>query len=291
VRQSRRRISLNRNELADKIAETVAGDGGDVKEMDRMKRIAAGIGAAVLASCGLFGQTAPPPRAFEVASIRPHPGRVPRIGVYTSGPLLTAEACAVKGLIMYAYNVENYQVASTAPLSTVGDIRYDVVAKAEGAGVPTTAEFREMLQSLLADRFKLAVHREMRGTPVYALVVGRNGPKLKKSASEAGPMANVGVSGRDYEVNLPKATMDRLVELINQVSGLDRPVVDKTAIAGAYDIRLTFTPEYRISRGEESDLSGIRIFTAVEQLGLRLAPQKADVETIVVDRVEKPSEN
>jgi uncharacterized protein (TIGR03435 family) len=67
--------------------------------------------------------------------------------------------------------------------------------------------------------------------------------------------------------------------------------VDKTAVAGAYDIRLTFTPEYRISRGEEADLSDIRIFTAVEELGLRLAPQKANVETIVVDRVEKPSEN
>jgi uncharacterized protein (TIGR03435 family) len=259
--------------------------------MNPMKTIASALGAAVLASGGLFGQPAPPPRAFEVASIRPHPGRVPRIGVYTSGPLLTAEACAVKGLIMYAYNVENYQVASTAPLAAAGDIMYDVVAKAEGGGVPTRDEFREMVQSLLADRFKLAVHRERKEIPVYALVVGKNGPKLKNSATDARSMANAGVSGRNYDYDLPKATMGRLVELINQVSGLDRPVVDKTAIAGAYDIRLTFTPEYRISRGEEADLSDIRIFTAVEELGLRLAPQKAEVETIVVDRVEKPSEN
>jgi len=192
---------------------------------------------------------------------------------------------------MYAYNAENYQVAGTAPLSAVGDIMYDVVAKAEGNGVPTRDEFRQMVQSLLADRFQLAVHRERKEMPVYALVVGKNGPKLKNSAPDAGSMANVGVGGRNYDYDLPKATMGRLVELINQVSGLDRPVVDKTALAGVYDIRLTFTPEYRISRGPESDLNDIRIFTAVEELGLRLAPQKADVETVVVDRVEKPSEN
>jgi uncharacterized protein (TIGR03435 family) len=192
---------------------------------------------------------------------------------------------------MYAYNLENYQVAGTAPLLAVGDAMYDVVAKAEGDGVPTRDEFRQMMQSLLADRFKLAVHREMKETPVYALVVGKNGPKLKESAPDTDPTERIGVSGRNYDATIPKATMDRLVEHINQYAFLDRPALDKTGLTGAYDIKLTYTPEFKIGRGEEADLSEIGIFAAVEQLGLRLAPQKADVEMLIVDHVEKPSEN
>jgi uncharacterized protein (TIGR03435 family) len=178
---------------------------------------------------------------------------------------------------MYAYNLRNDQVSRTTSLLTVGDTMYDIVAKAEGEGTPTRAEFRQMLQSLLADRFKLEVHREMKEMPVYALVVGKNGPKLKESAPDADPWAHTGVSGRNYEVTMPKATMEGLVKEISNAAFLDRPVLDKTGLTGTYDIRLTYTPENRMSRGPEPDLD-VSIFTAVqEQLGLRLVQQKADV--------------
>ena len=251
------------------------------------------MGAALIfgACCEAFGQSAPPPRAFEVASVKPHPGPVPRIDISTSGSRLTAEAYTVLGLIMYAYNLRNDQVSRTTSLLTVGDTMYDIVAKAEREGTPTRAEFRQMLQSLLADRFKLEVHREMKEMPVYALVVGKNGPKLKESAPDADPWAYTGVSGRNYEVTMPKATMERLVKEISNAAFLDRPVLDKTGLTGTYDIRLTYTPENRMSRGPEPDLD-VSIFTAVQdQLGLRLVQQKADVEILVVDHVEKPSEN
>ena len=86
------------------------------------------------------------------------------------------------------------------------------------------------------------------------------------------------------------ATMEGLVEQISNAF-LDRPVVDKTGLTGTYDIRLTYTPENWMSRGPEPDLD-VSIFTAVqEQLGLRLVQQKANVEILVVDHVENPSEN
>jgi uncharacterized protein (TIGR03435 family) len=85
--------------------------------------------------------------------------------------------------------------------------------------------------------------------------------------------------------------MEGLVKEISNAAFLDRPVLDKTGLTGTYDIRLTYTPENRMSRGPEPDLD-VSIFTAVqEQLGLRLVQQKADVEILVVDHVEKPSES
>jgi uncharacterized protein (TIGR03435 family) len=118
-----------------------------------------------------------------------------------------------------------------------------------------------MLQSLLADRVKLRVHREMKEMPVYALVVGKNGPKLKESAPDADPGGHTGVSGRNYVVTMPKTTMGRLVQEMSNTAFLDRPVLEKTGLTGAYDFKLTYTPENKMSRGPEPDLD-VSIFTA-----------------------------
>lgn len=152
-------------------------------------------------SAGLFGQSAPPARTFEVASVKPHDGPAHIIGISTSGQRLEGQAEMVRGLIMWAYNLKNYQISSPEKVySAVGDTMYDIVAKAEGEVVPTRSEFRQMLQLLLADRFKLKVHTESREMPVYELVVGKNGPKFKESARDASPMGRLTVSGRDYVV-------------------------------------------------------------------------------------------
>jgi uncharacterized protein (TIGR03435 family) len=244
-----------------------------------------------LAALSLFGQSTPPPRAFEVASVRPHQGPMPRIDITTSGPRLNAEAEAVFGLIMYAYNLKRYQLSLAGPNVQVDDTFYDIVAKAEGDGAPTGDEFRQMLQTLLADRFKLKVHREMKEMPVYALVVGKNGPKLKESAPDTDSTMHLSVSGRNYVVTRPKATMEDVVGGISNAF-LDRPVLDKTGLTGTYDFKMTYTPDTRVNRGGDPDPSDISIFTAVqEQLGLRLEPQKAEVEILVVDHVERPSGN
>src|SRR5580658_3035508 len=150
----------------------------------------------VLISSRLLAQPATSSRPFEVASVKPHTGPG-RVGISTSGPRLNAEPANLWALIAYAYNLKTYQIPSTPPLSALGNEYYDIVAKAEGDGAPTKDEFRGMLQLLLADRFKLAVHRETREIPVYALVVGKNGPKLKPSAPDASADTHFAASGRN----------------------------------------------------------------------------------------------
>lgn len=239
-------------------------------------------------AAGAFAQT---PR-FEVASIRPHQPPTPRISISTTGPRLIAEATTTFGLITWAYGLKNYQISPAPALSRSEALytMYDVAAKAEGEAEPTQDQFRHMLQGLLADRFKLKTHRESREMEVYALVIGKSGPKLKPSSADGSPMGYMHVEGRNYHATRAKATMDDIVQAIAN-SFLDRPVVDHTGLDGNYVLDLTYTPDIRSNRGDP-DPGDISIFTAVqEQLGLRLEPQKASVEVLAIDSVEKPSEN
>jgi bla regulator protein blaR1 len=239
----------------------------------------------------LLAQSAASDRPFEVASIRPHQGPMRTLDARISGPRLSWEAANLRGLIMFAYNLKNYQIAGNVPLLTVGDERFSLEAKAEGGSPRTMEEFRQMMQLLLVDRFKLQMHREMHEIPVYALVVPKNGPKLKPSAPDADPTFHYGGSGRSTVVTMPKADMADVLDAISH-SMLDRPVLDKTGLTGTYDVRLVFTPDTRANRASEPDPNDISILTAVqEQLGLKLKPQKALIEVLVVDRAEKPTEN
>jgi uncharacterized protein (TIGR03435 family) len=238
-----------------------------------------------LLACCAFSQ-----RTFEVASIRPHPDPPHSIGISTAGNRLTVEASFTGPIILYAYNLKSYQIDIPKSLYAATDTMYDIAAKAGGDGTPSTDEFRQMLQALLADRFKLKFHREMREMQVYALVIGKNGPKLKESVADTDSAANFRVNGRDYQVTMPKTTMDGVLRGISNAF-LDRPVLDKTGLAGTYDLRLTYTPDIPSNRAS-SDPADISIFDAVQdQLGLKLEPQKAMIEVLVVDHVEKPSEN
>jgi uncharacterized protein (TIGR03435 family) len=173
----------------------------------------------VCLSAALLAQSEPPPRRFEVASVKLHQGPG-RIGISTSGPRLNAVAAGPLLLIMYAFNLKSYQISRTSALLALGDEFYDIAAKAEGDVAPAQDEFRGMLQLLLADRFQLRVHRETREVPVYALVVGKNGPKFKPSVPGASPDAHYAASGRNYELTIPGATMDDVLKAIEN-SGQD----------------------------------------------------------------------
>lgn len=265
----------------------------------------AGVGIAVIAGRVVFGlmnapqicaqsaSTPPGPSSFEVASIRPNPGPWHvLLGYSSSGPRLTLEAYTVSDLIGEAYGLKNYQVtlAESRARPIVYGTYYNIVAKAEGDGTPTKGEFRQMLQRLLAERFNLKFHREMKELPVYALVVGKNGPKFKESAPDAVFISHHGVNGHNQNMTLVKATMESLADDLSMDFGIDRPILDKTGLTGTYDIKLEATPEFRINRG--ADPGDISVFTAVqEQLGLKLEPTKGPVEVVVIDHVERPSEN
>ncbi len=227
--------------------------------------------------------------AFEVASIRPHQGPLRIImGFESSGPRLKLEGYTLRGLIMEAYNLRSYQVSTAAG----DDTFFDVAAKAEGDASPTRVDFRQMLRTLLAERFNLKAHYDVKEIPVYALVVGKNGPKFKESAPDTTLKGLFGVNGRNQTIIMPRETMDSLANDIWQINLVDdRPVVNETGLVGTYDIKLEATPKFRIERNPQpEDLS---VFTAIqEQLGLKLEPTKANVQILVVDHVdEKPSEN
>jgi uncharacterized protein (TIGR03435 family) len=238
-----------------------------------------------LSALGQFAASTP---AFEVASVKPHQGPLSTIDISTAGPRLNVEGESVRGLIMYAYGMKNYQVVQTPALGALKNKTYDILAKADGDGIPTKAEFRHMLQLLLVDRFKMVIHHEVRQMPVYALIVGKNGPKFKESAPNATYSATAYVVGHNETMAWSKATMDEITTDLPIYT--DRPVVDKTGLTGTYDIKLEATIGSLLTRDpEETDIS---LATAVqEQLGLKLVPQNAMVDVIVVDHVENPSEN
>jgi uncharacterized protein (TIGR03435 family) len=231
-------------------------------------------------------------QSFEVASVKIHEGPSRgRPGVFTSGTRLEGNARTVVALVMFAYNVKSYQVAPTRALEPFGDTFYDIDARAPGETPPSAEDFRQMVQALLEQRFRVKMHREKREMPVYEMVVAKKGPKLKPAAPDADTVLRNSASGRNWGVTVGSMTMKRLAELVENQGFVGRPVIDKTGLTGHYAVHLTYTPDIPPNRGSDTP-DDISIFTAlVEQLGLKLEAAKAMIETIVVDHVEKPSAN
>lgn len=159
-------------------------------------------------------------------------------------------------------------------------------------------EVRARMQALLAERFQLAVRKEKKEVPVYALVVAKNGPKLKES-QVAGAEGKRMMRGRPGDLEVEGVSVDGLANFLSR--SMERPVIDKTGLTGKYDFRLQWTPEQRGPGGMEKeagigaatpDPMGATIFTAVqEQLGLKLEATKGMAEVVVIERAEKPTEN
>jgi len=234
---------------------------------------------AAWASCALLAQS------FEVASIRLHTDQVRMVGLTTSGPRVTISAFSVSNLVEYAYDLKMYQVVGGPDWATSD--RYDIVAKAEGDGPVTPHDAHIMMQALLADRFQAKVHREMRELPVFALVVAKNGPKLKENNDpEAKYSMSMSSPKQDVATTTTKGTMEQLAGQLS--ANTRRPVLDKTGLTGTYDYKLEWLPD----NAATADSNLPSIYTAVEeQLGLKLESTKAPIEVVVIDRVERPSAN
>lgn len=221
---------------------------------------------------------------FEVASIKPHAGAVTAWGGSFHGPRLTETAITLRELIEDAYDLRNDQILGGP--GWIASDRYDIDAKAEGdaalTATLTKVQQQQMLQALLADRFQLKVHREIKEMPVYALVVGKNGSKLKESSADAkGPNFVRGTTA-GMHMEASKGTMENLARQLSLTAG--RPVVDQTGLTGFYAFTLDWTS------AADSDLPSV--FTAVqEQLGLKLESQRAPVEMLIVDHADQPSAN
>jgi uncharacterized protein (TIGR03435 family) len=242
----------------------------------------------------VFAQPESPKPTFEVASVKVHSGPLTKMVSYeASGPRLSLIAYPITFLVTEAYDRKRYQVVF-GPGASEDNTYFDILAIAPAGGNPTRDQFRQMLQTLLTERFNLKVHRDMKDLPVYALVVGKRGPKFKESAQDSVFSGSHGVNGRNLTLKGIHYTMPLLANAINDYFGVDTPVVDRTGLSGFYDLSLEATPEYRLHRQVDGDapLTEISVAAAIqEQLGLRLEPQKAPVEVVVIDHVGKPSAN
>jgi uncharacterized protein (TIGR03435 family) len=239
------------------------------------------IRAIALLSLAAWTSSSTPAQSFEVAAIKLHTGEVASVGISTSGPRVTVSAMSVSNLVRYAYDLKNYQVAG-GPDWASSD-RWDIFAKGEGGGL-TRGQVRKMIEALLADRFQVKLHREAKEMAVYALIVGKGGPKLRKSAPDT--TSRLMMDGtRTTRITTTNGSMEQLVA---QLSGhMDRPVLDKTRLTGSYDYKLEWA-----SVDAPPDVNVASIFSALqEQLGLKLESTKGAIEILVIDHVEKPPAN
>jgi uncharacterized protein (TIGR03435 family) len=237
---------------------------------------------------------------FEVASIKKAEpdARGRYIRMQTAHQFL-AYNHALKTLIAAAYDVSP-QAISSGP-AWVETERYEILAKAPGDVRPNLNEQMAMLRALLAGRFKLTFHREQKEMPVYSLTVAKGGSKLREStvspdATPEGPPALAFIVGPGT-LRLPAryASMDEFTSLL-QRSALERPVVDRTGLAGRYDFDLVFSIDENLFGGalgkgpEEPTAPGL--FAALqEQLGLKLEATRGPVSVLVIDHAERASEN
>jgi uncharacterized protein (TIGR03435 family) len=232
--------------------------------------------------------------AYDVVTIKPSDPKQGERGFETRGRHIRAANETVNDMISFAYGVHVKQIVGGP--AWFGTDHYFVDGVPDVAGEPNLNQFRSMIRKVLADRFDLKVHADKRELAVYALMVGKGGPKLTKSLGDPNgpPDDTFSTSAWMRETN---TTMGEFAKAMQYV--LDRPVVDQTGLAGRWDFLLKWTPD-------ESQFTsmGVKIqpavdnpnapplFTAIqEQLGLKLEPEKTPAEVLVIDHVERPSEN
>lgn len=208
-----------------------------------------------------------------------------------------AHGYQLRVLIAAAYNLSQKAV-SGGPAWIDSDL-YDVVAKTPGEVRPNLEEQMAMLRKLLADRFNLTFHREKKEMSVYTLTVAKNGPKLKESesttANPEGPPPLVFVLSPDV-VRVParSATTTEFTYIL-QRAAFDRPVLDQTGLTARYDFELEFSPDESVFGGilrPSGEATKPHLFRAIqEQLGLKLEATRGLVDSMVIDKIDRPSEN
>jgi uncharacterized protein (TIGR03435 family) len=256
-----------------------------------------------IAASGLFAQS-PPTRpsfdAFEVATIKPaDPNSRGRYIRMQSVNLFYAKGFTLQALVAAAYSLTPRAI-SGGPAWTDSDL-FDILASTPGDVQPNSDEQMAMLRKLLTDRFQLTFHRESKELPVFAITVAKGGSKLKPSTAPLGTLPELinviyPEEKGGVHVMLParNATIMQFAAMM-QRAVLDRAVVDQTGLSGTYDFDLEWTPDENQFSGNlprSAEPTKPSLFAAMqEQLGLRLEAGRGPVSVLVIDRVERPSEN
>jgi hypothetical protein len=277
----------------------------------KASRLSAGVVAAFTATL-LYGQQPEP--QFEVASIHPTAfasdafaagfragaAKTPCGGgkLSIAGTLVSVTTASICSIVRIAYDVRDYQVIGMPAALDISDAGragpsplqsaiaseakhppdfFDIVARSPGSKIPTEDEARAMLRALLRDRFRLALHRENRELPFYALVAAKGGPKLKPAVKNCKP------TRLPAEVlSICGQTTEQIANYLNTYA--DRRVIDMTGIAGKFDYEIPI--DLNSGNFGDSLLAGIQT-----QLKLKLEPRKGPVEVVFIDHIERPSEN
>jgi uncharacterized protein (TIGR03435 family) len=264
---------------------------------------------AVFPARDLAQTAAAPQLVYSVTSMKPSNPENHANGFFSMprgavSDRFTARNMTLGGLLRAAYGIplgaEDSRIAG-APAWT-GSEEYDVDAKIDDEAVDALKKLspeqrisaqQHMLQLLLADRCKLAAHRETRELAIYTLAVAKNGSKLQEAKPGEVYTSSFSGPGRLQSITAQASPMAGLVQRLEVALG--RPVVDKTGLTGEYDCKVEWTaydsaPPTTSGSGQNDPPSSI--FTAMEeQLGLKLTPGKGPVAVIVIDRLERPDAN
>ncbi len=276
-------------------------------------------GAALLGGAGWLAAQQSPAAArpqFDVASIKSNPSLSLRhVLLPPTGGRLSTRMASLRLLIQNAYGVESFQISGgPAWMDSAG---FDLDAKA--GGNPPRSQVWLMLQTLLEERFRLAVHRETRQLPVYALTAAKGGLKLPAGDEAACAEANPGPAPRgsgpppgpcsyatiSFESTTGLSVIGRQVvmaDLVKVLQGLlQRPVVDRTGFTGKFDVAMPFAYDEGVTVGignpwpqasRPDTAANPPLLDALQrQLGLKAEPSKGPVEMLVIDRAERPTEN
>jgi len=237
---------------------------------------------------------------FEVATIKPSkPEERFSLRVNRSG-MLNTTATAVTDLLKFAYDLHPRQI--TGGPSWIESEKFDVEGKPDQPGMPTVDQMKAMIQKLLADHFGLSFHREQKELSVYAITVAKSGLKIAKEETNPIPVPGFGGPPRTG-FNVRNATIKEFADVM-QAQFMDQPVVDQSGLGSQrYNFVLKWTPDPSqralggaVDPNQPAPASDAEappdLFTAIQQqLGLRLQMTKAPVDVLVIDKVEKPSDN
>jgi len=253
------------------------------------------IALIILAASPAFGQATPAAPAFDVASVRV--SQIGRAGgegsrrqsIQFSPDSLTMRNASFRACIAWAYHVFEFQIQGP---DWLGNERYDIAAKSAGE-VPED-QLRVMLQGLLADRFKLSLHRLTKEQPAYVLLIAKGGPKFKESVTDG--EASVDPKPTRMAVVVQRTPVSQLIEGLSNI--MRSPIVDETGLKGKYDVTINvakYIPQMEESRGAGGaplDPIPILMTGLQEELGLKLESRKMPIDLLIVDRAEKvPTEN
>jgi uncharacterized protein (TIGR03435 family) len=231
----------------------------------------------------------------EVATIKPTEPGTKLFMLVVQGEKVVVKNFSLKFIMEFAYDMPERQIVGGP--GWLDAEKWDIEVKPDTPGAPSVAQMKEILQKLLAERFALKFHQEKRNMTAFSLTVGKNGPKMAKTA-DATESANFTVPVGMAAAR--SATMEEFAHLL-QSDILGQPVVDDTGLSGRWDFTLNWTPDetqfmdrgIKVSPPAADDANAPPpLFTAIQdQLGLRLCAEKTDAPVMVIDRIEHPSPN